>query len=148
MPKIVVVDSCVFAKMIVDEDDTDEALAFFAHAKLGGFFLSAPSLFLYEVLALASPSKAGSEGAHRLLLGMLSAGFELIEINDSVVRKALEISNSGHPKAGYPSFYDSAYHALALVSGGVFLTSDKRHAAKTIAFGGVVLLENWRHHFA
>ena len=148
MSKIVVVDSCVFAKLVVEEDDTDEALAFFAHARLGDFFLSAPSLFLYEALALASPYKTGSQGAYRLLLGMLNSGFELVEIGDEVIRKALEISNTGHPKTGYPSFYDAAYHALALVSGGVFLTSDKRHTAKTDTFGGVVLLENWRRHFA
>jgi predicted nucleic acid-binding protein len=64
-----------------------------------------------------------------------------------VTRKALEISNTGHAKTGYPSFYDSAYHALALMNGGVFLTSDQQHMAKAAGFGSVVLLKDWRSRF-
>ena len=148
MTKSAVVDAAVFNKLFLDEPDRADALAFFDFAKLNGLSLSAPSLLLYEVLAVAGPSGFGSERAYDLIREFRYSGFELVEIGDEVIRKALEMSNSGHPKSGYPSFYDAAYHALALVSGGVFLTSDKRHAAKTMAFGGVVLLENWRHHFA
>ena len=147
MSEIVIVDASVFAKLVVEEDDSDEALAFFGHASANSYFLKAPSLFLYEALALASRSEKGSSGAYELLLSLLNSGFELVEIGNSVTRKALEISNTGHAKTGYPSFYDSSYHALALVNGGVFLTSDQRHAAKASAFGSVVLLQDWRSHF-
>lgn len=147
MSEIVIVDASVFAKLIIEEDDTDHALAFFAYAKANSFYLRAPSLFLYEALALASPYKGGSIGGYELLLDFLNAGFELVEISDRVVRRALEISNSGHPKSGFPSFYDASYHALALLDGGIFLTSDQRHVAKTSVFGSVVLLKDWRSHF-
>lgn len=147
MTKIVVVDASVFAKLVLDEDDSDEAIAFFAHAKAQGYFLSAPSLFLYELLAVAGPSSRGSESAYTMLCKALSGGFEIVELNEATVRKALEISNAGHPKSGYPTFYDSSYHALAISSGGVFLTSDQRHVAKASGFGSVVLLKDWRTYF-
>jgi predicted nucleic acid-binding protein len=147
MSEIVIVDASVFAKLVVEEDDSHEALAFFGHASTNRYFLKAPSLFLYEGLALSSRSEKESGGAYELLLSLLNAGFELVEIGNSVTRKALEISNTGHAKTGYPSFYDSAYHALALMNGGVFLTSDQRHMAKAAGFGSVVLLKDWRSRF-
>jgi hypothetical protein len=57
MSEIVIVDAGVFAKLVVEEDDSDEALAFFGYARSNSYFLKAPSLFLYEGLALASRSE-------------------------------------------------------------------------------------------
>jgi predicted nucleic acid-binding protein len=82
-----------------------------------------------------------------MLLSAIAGGLELIELSEAAVLEALQISNFGHAKSGYPTFYDSAYHALALLRGGVFLTSDHRYAAKAASFGSVVLLKEWRSHF-
>jgi predicted nucleic acid-binding protein len=46
-------------------------------------------------------------------------------------------------KAYAVSFYDAAYHATALVHGGVFVTADERYAKRTSASGAVVMLEDW-----
>jgi predicted nucleic acid-binding protein len=143
----VVVDAAVFNKLFLDETDRKSAVSFFEHAKSHGLRLIAPSLLLYEVLAVAGPTSIGSAFVYDLILRFRNSGFELLEIDDAVIRKALQISNTGHPKSGYPTFYDSTYHALALINGGVFLTSDQRHVAKAAAFGGVVMLEDWRTHF-
>lgn len=143
----VIIDASVFAKLFLDEEDSEEAVGFFRFAERQFLTLMAPALFLYEVLALAGPSVVGSNVAYEKILKLSVSGFQLIEIGDKVIRMALQISNSGHPKSGYPTFYDSAYHALALVNGGIFLTSDQRHVAKASAFGSVVLLKDWRGHF-
>lgn len=143
----VVVDASVFNKTFLDEPDRDDAVAFFEFAERRQLPLSAPSIFVYEVLAVAAQSPFGSEKAFGLIRGVRQSGFTIVEAGDAIIRRAMEISNSGHPNTGYPTFYDASYHALALLLGGVFLTSDHRHVAKASAFGSVVLLKDWRTHF-
>jgi N-acetylneuraminic acid mutarotase len=57
--------------------------------------------------------------------------------------QAEKICQSGHEKSGFPSMYDSIYHAMAIVRGGTFFTADKRHYAKSKKFGHIALLEDW-----
>jgi predicted nucleic acid-binding protein len=147
MTKIVVLDSGVFDKIFLDESDRNTVIEFFQYVRENGVALIAPSLFMYEVLAVAASTSFGSEAAYELIRDFIKAGFSLIEPDESVIRKAMEISNMGHPKSGYPTFYDSSYHALALVFGGIFLTADARHKTKTTAFGSVVLIADWKAHF-
>jgi predicted nucleic acid-binding protein len=53
---------------------------------------------------------------------------------------AEEIANEGHDKSGFPTIYDSIYHALAINLNGVFLTADKKHYEKTKKRGQIKLL--------
>ncbi len=147
MTKVVVLDSGVFDKLFLAERDRDCAIEFLEHAKISGIALIAPSLFLYEVLAVAAPTSFGSDAAYDLIQDFIKAGFRLVELDGAVIRQAIAISNAGHPKSGYPTFYDASYHAVALVFGGVFLTADSRHKGKTESFGSVVLLQDWKTHF-
>jgi predicted nucleic acid-binding protein len=147
MADVAVLDSCVFNKLFLDEHDSGAATEFLAYARNHKMRLAAPSLFLYEVLAVAAASPFGAGAAHLLVSKFRQSGFDIIEPEDSVVRRAIVIANSGHPKSGYPTFYDSAYHALALELGGTFLTSDQRHIAKAASHGGVVALRDWKSHF-
>ena len=146
-PITVVIDAGVYAKLFIDEADSDDAVDFFAFARANQLNLIAPDLFLYEVLAVAGPSIIGSDLAYEKLIDFQKAGFQLVSLDNATIRQALTISNTGHPKSGFPTFYDSSYHALAMVSGGMFLTADKRHAAKTSSFGSVALLDNWQTSF-
>ena len=41
------------------------------------------------------------------------------------------------------SFYDAAYHSLALIHGGVFVTADTHYANKVKESGSVVALSEW-----
>ncbi|POZ52200.1 type II toxin-antitoxin system VapC family toxin [Methylovulum psychrotolerans] len=54
---------------------------------------------------------------------------------------------TGHPKSGFPSFYDASYHALAIANDCTFITADNRHVSKTAQFGHVVLLKDWQSVF-
>ena len=147
MQKIVVIDSGVFAKLFLDEEDRANAIAFFEFARESQLELTAPTLFVYEVLAVAGPTSTGSERVYQMIRHFQKSGLRIVNLDDATIRQALTISNTGHPKSGFPTFYDSSYHALAMVSGGVFLTADKRHAAKTSSFGSVALLDNWQASF-
>jgi predicted nucleic acid-binding protein len=144
MSDIVVLDSCVFNKLFLLEDDRRDAIEFLDFARTSDLRLLAPSLFLYEVLAVAAPSPFGADAAFALIQEFQKAGFEIAELDDKTVQRAIVIANSEHAKTGFPTIYDSAYHALALGLGGIFLTSDAKHMAKTASHGGVVLLRDWK----
>lgn len=48
----------------------------------------------------------------------------------------------GHEKSGFPSFYDSTYHAIAILNNCNFVTSDKKHYDKTKGLGHIELFNN------
>ncbi len=145
--KTVVIDAGIFAKLFLEESDSEDAIAFFDFARVNDLKLIDPDLFIYEVLAVAGPSIIGSSLAYDMIITFTKAGFMMIQLDEATIRQALTISNTGHAKSGFPTFYDSSYHALAVTSGGVFLTADKRHVAKTVTFGSVVLLYEWKSYF-
>ena len=43
------------------------------------------------------------------------------------------------------TFYDAAYHGLAIARTGTLVTADAAYVRKTQAAGHVVLLSNWRN---
>lgn len=42
------------------------------------------------------------------------------------------------------TFYDAAYHALALVEKGLFVPADARYARRVVEIGGVQMLHDYR----
>jgi predicted nucleic acid-binding protein len=62
-------------------------------------------------------------------------------LDAKTIAKAKEIiTNSSHPKSGFPSFYDVSYHALAIVNECQFITADKKHYEKTKKEGYIELI--------
>ncbi len=53
------------------------------------------------------------------------------------------MATAAAPGGGYPTLFDSIYHAMALERGGVFVTADRKHVDRTRSFGGVMLLSEW-----
>jgi predicted nucleic acid-binding protein len=41
------------------------------------------------------------------------------------------------------TFYDAAYHALAIWRGGTMLTADRRYVTRVRASGSVALIDEW-----
>ncbi len=76
------------------------------------------------------------------------ANFELIEMDYDSIEKAIEICEAGHKKSGFPSFYDSSYHALAILNDCQFITADKRHISQTQKVGHTILLSDWKNIFS
>ncbi len=103
----------------------------------GDVTLKVPPLWLYEVgntLARRFPEEAEA------LLEVLVA-FDLGEGETGEVwrHQAIDLVRLHHV-----TLYDAAYHALALVEGGLFVTADARYARRVTAVGGVQLLREYR----
>lgn len=133
MPKVVL-DSCVFCKLFLDEPDHQEAVALVTELSVQNYQVLVPSLFLYEVLSIAGVSPFSLSKAHALIMQYQLANLDIIELNPPTISKAIEICEQGHKKSGFPSFYDASYHALAICNECQFITADKRHIAKAKGF--------------
>jgi predicted nucleic acid-binding protein len=147
MQNKVVLDSCVFNKLFLEEDDRDQAIELITELTNRNYQVIVPSLFLYEVLTIASVSNFPTQLAYKLITQYQEANLELIELDSVCILKAIEISETGHQKSGFPSFYDASYHALAILNNCIFITADNRHISKTAQFGHIVLLKNWKSLF-
>lgn len=148
MQNKVVLDSCVFNKLFLEEDDRDQAIELITELTNRNYQVIVPSLFLYEVLTIASVSNFSTQQAYALITQYQTVNLELIELDASCILKAIEISETGHKKSGFPSFYDASYHALAILNNCTFITADNRHISKTAQFGHIVLLKDWKLLFS
>jgi predicted nucleic acid-binding protein len=95
-----------------------------------------PALWLYEVgntIARRFPTHAS---------GWLSApmkfGLEEASPSEPWLTKILELMR----RYGV-SFYDAAYHALALIHKGLFVTADSRYVNQVKEPGSVIALSEW-----
>jgi len=140
----VVLDSCVFCKLFLEEPDHQQAVDLITILSEQNYQVIVPSLFQYEVLSIAGVSKFPIQQAYALIQQFQKANLELIELDQTTILKAIEICEQGHEKSGFPSFYDASYHALAISNECQFVTADKRHVAKAKNFGNVTLLKDWK----
>jgi predicted nucleic acid-binding protein len=136
---VVVPDASVLLKWILRQDDElhrDVALELKAAWLEDACELIVPSLWVFEVgnvLALKHPAAASG-----LLQAMVDLGMR------------------EEPPHGYISgivglmrdhkvtFYDAAYHALAIRHRGMMLTADRAYVKKAAGAGHVTLLSDWR----
>lgn len=139
----VVVDANVVAKTFLNESDSQAALDLLAACLENGVPIIAPDLLKYEVAQTALRHKVPVEQVFRIFEAQISTLVDQQEPDLATWQKAEEIFSHGHVKSGYPSMYDSIYHAMAIVQEGVFITADKRHYEKVKSFGHIVLLEQW-----
>lgn len=148
MQNKVVLDSCVFNKLFLEENDREQAIELIKELTKQNYQVIVPSLFLYEVLTIASVSNFSTQLVYKLINQYQEANLELIELDSLCILKAIEISETGHKKSGFPSFYDASYHALAILNNCLFITADNRHISKTAQFGHIVLLKDWKLIFS
>lgn len=143
--KKIVLDSCVFNKLFLNEFDRDEAIKLIDFLTTNSYKILVPDLFLYEVLAVAGGNNYPIKEAYLIIKSIKNLHF--VNIEENFIDKAIEICESGNQKSGFPSFYDSSYHSIAIENQCLFITSDKKHLAKTLHFGNIVFLENWEREF-
>jgi predicted nucleic acid-binding protein len=65
---------------------------------------------------------------------------KIIELEENIIQKSLKITQMGHDKSGFPSFYDSVYHAIAIENNCDFITADKVHFDKVKQLGNIKFL--------
>ena len=137
---IVTPDASVLLKWVLpgdDEQDTDAALSLRDEAVAGTIELVVPQLWVYEVgntLARRFPDHADE------LLSSL-ADFGLTEARLDATWRARAVSLATTFEI---AFYDAAYHAVALVHDGVFVTADERYVHRASKAGCISSLRHWR----
>jgi len=144
---MVVIDSNVFAKLLIEEHDSAIAEDFFRYSITHEVPLLAPTLFYYEVLQIALYYNHSVELTLEFMDEYLGFNLSLVQLTKEQWLDTEKMVHSGHQKSGFPSLYDSSYHALALSKNAVFLTADKRHESKTKQFGAIKLLKHWEEIF-
>ena len=136
---LVVPDASVLLKWVLpsdDEPDTDRALEVRTAIVDESVRALVPSLWLYEVgNTIARRFPAHADGWMSALMK-----FELQEAppTPAWLTTALELT-----KKHEITFYDAAYHALAVIHKGVFVTADTRYVNKVADPGTVVALSDW-----
>jgi predicted nucleic acid-binding protein len=116
MQNKVVLDSCVFNKLFLEEDDKEQAIQLMTEINKRKYQVIVPALFLYEVLTIASVNNFPTQQAFELLELYQKANLRLVDLDKPCILKAIEMCETGHPKSGFPSFYDASYHALAIAN--------------------------------
>ena len=140
---IIVADANLAVKLLYTKADSDQARTLFAHCNAKPAKVFVPDHFVYEVINVARRVGVDAGKAFDLFEAMKGNFLSVVTPSRELWMSAQEIANDGYPKSGFPSIYDSIYHALSIDLGGVFVTADKRHVAKSSQHGHVCLLKDW-----
>lgn len=136
---VFVPDASVILKWVLPPDNenfVDQALAMRECLLTGSATLAVPCLWYFEVgntLARKYP-----EPAQQQLRLLLRIGLSEHSWNDKWHKVIFELTE----RYGV-TFYDASYHALAIISGGHFVTADERHLAKAKKAGHILHLKDW-----
>ena len=144
----VVLDSSVFNKLFLQEDDRQQAIDLFTALTEKIIALSCQVCFCMKCFLSQRLAASLSLKAYELIVEFQKKQLQLIELDGLCIEKTFEICEAGHSKSGFPSFYNTAsYHALAINNDCDFVTADKRHFNKTLQWGHIVLLSDWEKVF-
>ncbi len=145
--KCIVLDSGVYAKIFLQEVGRDDVIELLQHIGKNGIKVFCPDVFLYEVLSIAAQNDFSLSDALATIREFEKSYLVIAPLTIHQLELAMRMAEDGNKKAGFPSIYDSSYHALAISQAGVFITADKRHVSKAHQYGNVMLLENWKQAF-
>jgi predicted nucleic acid-binding protein len=138
-PVLLVPDASVLLKWVLrshDEPDHDRALELKTAWMEDACELVVPSLWVFEVgniLGLKHPATAAS-----LLQAMIDLGIRE-EAPHGYITAIVSLMRDHKV-----TFYDAAYHALAIRHRGTMLTADRAYVKKAARAGHVELLNDWR----
>ena len=136
--QLLVPDASILLKWVLpsDEPDADKALLLRAAILEEAVRAILPAIWLHEAgntIARRFPQKAVD-----WLSALLKFGLEEAPPSPPWLAKTLELTRRYEV-----SFYDAAYHALALVHKGLFVTADSRYINRVAESGSVVALSEW-----
>jgi len=137
---IIVPDASVLLKWVMgteNESDHHQAMRLRDALLAGELEIRAPTLWRYEignVLGLKQPRLAAE-----MMGSLLAYEFEEVPLRTEY---ALEVLEHMREVAGV-TFYDAAYHVLALRTKGVYVTADAAYVRRAKRKGHVALLAEW-----
>lgn len=136
---LVVPDASVLLKWVLpsyEEPDADRALLLRAAILDESVKVLLPALWLYEVgntVARRFPPHAEA-----WLTALLKFGLDEAPPSYPWLAKTLELTSRYDV-----AFYDAAYHALAVLHEGLYVTADARYVNRVTDSGSVVALSEW-----
>jgi len=116
-----------------DEQDVDKALLLRAATLNDAVRAIVPALWLYEIASTVA--RRFPTHAFAWLTSLMKFGLTEAAPSDAWLTAALELTRTYEV-----SFYDAAYHALAITREGVFVTADVRYVNRMAGEGTVVAL--------
>jgi predicted nucleic acid-binding protein len=138
-----VLDASILVKLFRPEDDSAKARDGVRASMRRQVPLLAPSLVLYEALAVALHYEMPFEIPLMLISDLRDAGFAIVEPTTAELLLARRIASSRYEGRRHPELEDSIYHAMAIERGGIFVTADRKHVERAGHFGDIQLLADW-----
>lgn len=138
---IVVPDASVILKWVLEKEDEPgyaQALKLQEALLADQVEIRVPTLWRYEagnVLGLKKPGMATE-----LMSALLAYEFEEVPLGTEY---AIEVLEHMHDVRGV-TYYDAAYHVLALRTKGIYLTADAAYVKRAKRKGHVVRLDEWQ----
>ena len=136
--KTVVVDASVLLKTIFNEEDSIKAEKLINQKDNCKLSILVPDIFRYEFFQQVT-RKANEKIAQEGYSALFERQISTIPLEVDIIKSAQKIM-ARHPKI---SFYDAAYHVLAIREDGEYLTADREYARKARSRGSVTLLSEW-----
>ncbi len=137
---IVIPDASVILKWVLPQNISPfqkQALAIRDASLTDQISLIVPPLWRYEVGNTLT--RLVPDNALQLMVLCESVGLVEVKADDKWLEIAIDLVRQSKV-----SFYDAAYHALAVVQSAVFVTADEKHVRKLKYSDHVCLLEDWR----
>lgn len=142
--KKITLDANIFIKMFKAENDSKTAIELIQHTLEQNYKIIVPAVMVNEVMTTLEYHKIDTSNFMALVTRLIkNKNMVLVSSSLEVINKTLEITKQGHIKSGFPTFNDSMFHAVALLSNTVFITADKRHLSKTKNIGKIAILNDW-----
>lgn len=141
---MIIIDASVFVKLFKQEEGSEQARALIDRLVEDGTPLLAPTIVLYETLSAALHVGYPFARIHDLFDRLNALGLTIDQPDENELVLAEKIATGAAPGGGYPTLFDSIYHAMAINRTGTFVTADSRHVAKAGHLGAVMLLADWR----
>lgn len=135
----VIPDASVILKWVLPQNISpfqDQALAIRDAALTDKISLIVPPLWRYEVGNTLT--RLVPDNALQLMVLCESVGLVEVKPDDTWLEIAVDFVRQSKV-----SFYDAAYHALAVAQSAVFVTADEKHVRKLKHSAHVCLLKDW-----
>lgn len=135
----VILDSNVLLAFLLDEPEQALAAKLFQEHDQQKLEFLVPSIWDYEIWnRLSRVEKSLFSTGYGLFLRFTNLPTK-IDLDQKLIDQALVISS----KIPRLAFYDTLYHALAMVKNGMFITLDRKYYEKTKKLGHIVMLQDF-----